>query len=165
MLELEDVMCSFGGLVAVDHCSFEIEEGSITGLIGPNGAGKSTIFNLITGMVPLQGGRINFEGRRLDGIPPHSVARQGIARTFQIPAELGRMTVLENLAVVPADQSGEAMLSALFSVGWVNRQEAKIREMAHQMLQALNLDHLAEELAANLSPGQKKLLELGGALM
>ncbi len=165
MLELEDVMCSFGGLVAVDHCSFEIEEGSITGLIGPNGAGKSTIFNLITGMVPLQAGRINFEGRRLDGIPPHSVARQGIARTFQIPAELGRMTVLENLAVVPADQYGEAMLSALFSVGWVNRQEAKIRETAHQMLQALNLDHLADELAANLSTGQKKLLELGRALM
>ena len=165
MLEIEGAMCSFGGLLAVDHCSFEVEEGSITGLIGPNGAGKSTVFNLITGMIPLQGGRINFEGRRLDGIPPHSIARQGIARTFQIPAEFGRMTVLENLAVVPADQSGEAMLSALFNIGWVNRQEAAIRATAHEMLTALNLDHLADELASNLSTGQKKLLELGRALM
>ncbi len=165
MLEVEDAMCSFGGIVAVDHCSFEVEEGSITGLIGPNGAGKSTVFNLITGMIPLQGGRINFEGRRLDGIPPHSIARQGIARTFQIPAEFGRMTVLENLAVVPAEQSGEAMLSALFNIGWVNRQEAAIRATAHEMLTALNLDYLADELASNLSTGQKKLLELGRALM
>ncbi len=158
-------MCAFGGLRAVDNCSFEVEGGTITGLIGPNGAGKSTIFNLITDMVPLQSGRIFFDGRRLDGIPPHSVARRGVARTFQIPGELGRMTVLENLALVPEGQLGEAMFTSLFAPGVVRRQEERIREQAREVLGLLQLTHLEDELAANLSTGQKKLLEIGRALM
>ena len=158
-------MCAFGGLRAVDNCSFEVEAGTITGLIGPNGAGKSTMFNLITDMVPLQSGRIFFDGRRLDGIPPHSVARRGVARTFQIPGELGRMTVLENLALVPEGQIGEAMFTSLFAPGVVRRQEERVREQAREVLGLLQLTHLEDELAANLSTGQKKLLEIGRALM
>ena len=158
-------MCAFGGLRAVDNCSFEVEAGTITGLIGPNGAGKSTMFNLITDMVPLQNGRIFFDGRRLDGIPPHSVARRGVARTFQIPGELGRMTALENLALVPEGQLGEAMFTSLFAPGVVRRQEERVREQAREVLGLLQLTHLEDELAANLSTGQKKLLEIGRALM
>ena len=158
-------MCAFGGLRAVDNCSFEVEAGTITGLIGPNGAGKSTMFNLITDMVPLQSGRIFFDGRRLDGIPPHSVARRGVARTFQIPGELGRMTVLENLALVPEGQLGEAMFTSLFAPTVVRRQEEQVRDQAREVLGLLQLTHLEEELAANLSTGQKKLLEIGRALM
>ena len=158
-------MCAFGGIRAVDNCSFNVEAGTITGLIGPNGAGKSTMFNLITDMVPLQSGRIFFDGRRLDGIPPHSVARRGVARTFQIPGELGRMTALENLALVPEGQLGEAMFTSLFAPGVVRRQEERVREQAREVLGLLQLTHLEDELAANLSTGQKKLLEIGRALM
>ena len=165
ILKVEGAVCAFGGLRAVDNCSFEVEAGTITGLIGPNGAGKSTMFNLITDMVPLQSGRIFFDGRRLDGIPPHSVARRGVARTFQIPGELGRMTVLENLAVVPEGQIGEAMFTSVFAPSLVRRQEERIREQAREVLELLQLTHLEDELAANLSTGQKKLLEIGRALM
>lgn len=165
MLKIEDLTCSFGGLVAVNHCSFEIQAGTITGLIGPNGAGKSTVFNLISGMVPIQTGRITFNERRIDHLTPHMIARRGIARTFQIPAELGRMTLLENLALVPSHQAGESMLSALFAFRRVKRQENNIQQRALQQLKELNLDHLADELAQNVSTGQKKLLELGRALM
>ena len=165
ILKVEDAVCAFGGLRAVDNCSFEVEAGTITGLIGPNGAGKSTMFNLITDMVPLQSGRIFFDGRRLDGIPPHSVARRGVARTFQIPGELGRMTALENLALVPEGQLGEAMFTSLFAPGVVRRQEERVREQAREVLGLLQLTHLENELAANLSTGQKKLLEIGRALM
>ncbi len=165
ILKVEDAVCAFGGLLAVDNCSFEVEAGTITGLIGPNGAGKSTMFNLITDMVPLQSGRIFFDGRRLDGIPPHSVARRGVARTFQIPGELGRMTALENLALVPEGQLGEAMFTSLFAPGVVRRQEERVREQAREVLGLLQLTHLEDELAANLSTGQKKLLEIGRALM
>ena len=164
-MKVEDAVCAFGGLRAVDNCSFEVEAGTITGLIGPNGAGKSTMFNLITDMVPLQSGRIFFDGRRLDGIPPHSVARRGVARTFQIPGELGRMTALENLALVPEGQLGEAMFTSLFAPMLVRRQEERIRAQAREVLKLLLLDHLEDELAANLSTGQKKLLEIGRALM
>ena len=164
-MKVEDAVCAFGGLRAVDNCSFEVEAGTITGLIGPNGAGKSTMFNLITDMVPLQSGRIFFDGRRLDGIPPHSVARRGVARTFQIPGELGRMTALENLALVPEGQLGEAMFTSLFAPMVVRRQEERIRAQAREVLKLLLLDHLEDELAANLSTGQKKLLEIGRALM
>ena len=165
ILKVENAVCAFGGLRAVDDCSFDVEAGTITGLIGPNGAGKSTMFNLITDMVQLQSGRIFFDGHRLDGIPPHSVARRGVARTFQIPGELGRMTVLENLALVPEGQLGEAMFTSLFAPMVVRRQEAEIREQARGVLELLELTHLEEELAANLSTGQKKLLEIGRALM
>lgn len=165
ILKVEDAVCAFGGLRAVDNCSFEVEAGTITGLIGPNGAGKSTMFNLITDMVPLQSGRIFFDGHRLDGIPSHSVARRGVARTFQIPGELGRMTVLENLALVPEGQLGEAMFTSLFAPRVVSRQEKRIREQAREVLELLQLTHLEDELAANLSTGQKKLLEIGRALM
>jgi len=165
ILALDDVIKEFGGLRAVDHCSFNVEPGTITGLIGPNGAGKSTLFNVITGFMPCTAGRIHFRGHRIDGLRAHAIARRRLTRTFQIPGELRRMTTLENLMLVPAGQSGESLWKA-WALPWrVRSEETRIRERALGVLDTLGLVPLRDELAGNLSTGQKKLLELGRALM
>ena len=165
ILALEGVAREFGGLVAVDNCSFTVEPGTITGLIGPNGAGKSTLFNLITGFIPCTSGRIYFHGDRIDGAPAHTIARRRLTRTFQIPGELRQMTTLENLMLVPEGQSGESLWKAWLLPWRVRSEEIRIQERAMEVLEILGLDGLRDELAGNLSTGQKKLLELGRALM
>ena len=165
ILALNDVVKEFGGLRAVDRCSFTVEPGTITGLIGPNGAGKSTLFNLITGFLPCTAGRIYFQGDRIDRARPHAIAKRQLARTFQIPGELKRMTTMENLMLVPAGQSGESLWKAWVLPWRVRSEEARIRERALDVLETLGLVALRDELAGNLSTGQKKLLELGRALM
>lgn len=165
MLEVKGVIKRFGGVTAVSGCTLSVAEHSITGLIGPNGAGKSTLFHLISGFMRPDAGEIWFRGHRIDGLPAHEVARRGLARTFQIPRELGQMTVLENLMLVPAGQSGESMLRALAGFRRVAREEQAIRDRALRLLETVQLSHLAAEPAANLSVGQKKLLELARAIM
>lgn len=165
MLELDGLTKTFGGLHAVDHCSLKIEEGKITGLIGPNGAGKTTIFNMIAGAMQPTGGRILFQGEDITGLPTHKMFHNGIVRTFQIPHEFGKLTVLENLMVVPEEQTGEKLFLGLFSPGAVARREAEVRKRAEETLEFLTLTHLRDELAQNLSGGQKKLLELGRTMM
>jgi branched-chain amino acid transport system ATP-binding protein len=98
-LEIQDLTKSFGGIQAVDHCTFSVEQGSITALIGPNGAGKTTVFNLITGLIKPDSGKVLFEGREITAKKPNQITRAGISRTFQISRDLGEMTVLENLVV------------------------------------------------------------------
>jgi branched-chain amino acid transport system ATP-binding protein len=109
LLSVEAVTKSFEGLRAVNECSLDVKRGTITGLIGPNGAGKTTLFNIVTGFLKPTSGRIVFAGGRIDGLPPHKVFGRGIVRTFQIPRELKQMTVVENLMLVPAGQSGERL--------------------------------------------------------
>ena len=155
----------FAGVRAVDHCSLTVGEGTITGLIGPNGAGKTTLFNLITGFFRCNAGRIEFNGQRIDRLAPHAIFRKGIVRTFQIPRELRRMTVLENLMVVPGGQLGERMWSPWLVPGRVRKQEGDIEVRALNILELVNLSHLQAEYAGNLSTGQKKLLELARTLM
>jgi branched-chain amino acid transport system ATP-binding protein len=155
----------FGGVRAVDRCSFNVGEGTITGLIGPNGAGKTTIFNLVTGFLKPSSGSIWFLDRRIDGLPPHQVFQQGILRTFQIPRELRRMTVLENLMLVPSGQLGEKVWVSWLRPRHVARQERALRQRSLEVLKFLNLHRLADEYAGNLSTGQKKLLELARTLM
>ena len=104
LLALEDLTRRFGGLTAVNRCSFTIEAGHITGMIGPNGAGKTTIFNMVAGALVPSAGRILFDGEDITGVPTHRLFHRGIVRTFQIPHEFGRLTVLENLMTVPASQ-------------------------------------------------------------
>ena len=165
ILQVQDLTKAFGGLRAVNHCSFVVQPGTITGLIGPNGAGKTTLFNLITGFLNPDGGAIYFQGRRIDGLPPHEIVHRGLLRTFQIPRELKRMTVLENLMVVPPGQTGENVWVSWLLPWRVNRQERAIQRQALEVLDFLRLRPLANEYAGNLSTGQKKLLELARILM
>lgn len=165
MLSVREVCKEFGGIQAVNACSFEVERGSITGLIGPNGAGKTTLFNIVSGFIRPDSGEIWFDGRRIDGLRAHEVARLGLVRTFQIPRELKGMTVLENLMLVAREQRGERLWHAWFSPRAVLRQEEATRAKAEKVLEFLELKRLAHEFAGNLSVGQKKLLELARGLM
>ncbi|WP_115863807.1 ABC transporter ATP-binding protein [Halorussus litoreus] len=233
ILDVEDLRKTFGGITAVDGATFEVEEGTITGLIGPNGAGKTTTFNLISGFYTPDGGEIRYRGTDLQGIMrpsdaeqgiwmsasgltfggagiavvasggasalalggaalvgagmgaglyqieerlkdryvdfahnrPFRVSQAGLSRTFQITRELQGMTVLENLMLAPQDQPGENLANAWFRRKAVANAEEDVREEASTMLEFLELDHLADEQAGNLSGGQRKLLELGRVLM
>lgn len=149
----------------MDNCSFRIQKGTITGLIGPNGAGKSTLFNIMAGFIKPDSGGILLDGEDVTGTPPHSLFHKGVVRTFQIPHEFDRMTVIENLMIVPPDQAGEQVIKNLFLWGKIRKQEIEIRRKAEGVLDFLNLAHLKNELAGNLSGGQKKLLELGRTMM
>ena len=165
ILEVLDAVKDFGGVRAVDHCSLDVMPGSITGLIGPNGAGKTTLFNLVSGAVPLTEGRIVFDGRSIGGMKMHQTFALGLMRTFQIPREMKRMTVMENLMVVPGRQTGEHIWASWFTPWRVAQEERRIEEKASEVLEFVRLSHLANEYAGNLSTGQKKLLELGRTLM
>ena len=165
MLVVENVSKSFSGLWAVDNCSLKISERSITGIIGPNGAGKSTLFNIIAGFAKPTSGRVLLGDRDVTTMAAHQRFHQGLVRTFQIPREFGRMTVLENLLLVPPQQLGENLLISWMRWQRVLAQEDNLRQKAKDVLAWLNLSHLQDELAQGLSGGQKKLLELGRALM
>lgn len=165
ILAVEGLVKRFGGLTAVDGCSFEIAKGSITGLVGPNGAGKTTTFNIISGdMAPTSGG-VRFDGADVTGVPTHRLFHRGLVRTFQIPQEYRRMTARENLMVAAAGQSGEQLFPAWLQRRRVAKEEADVRRRADDALAFLNLAHVADELAGNLSGGQKKLLEIGRTMM
>ena len=165
ILEVRDLVKDFGGVRAVDHCTLWIMPGAITGIIGPNGAGKTTLFNLVSGATAPTSGQIFFGGRRIDGLELHQTFGLGIMRTFQIPREMKRMTVLENLMLVPAPQSGERIWASWLTPRKVAREERRIEAQALEVLELLSFSHLANEYAGNLSGGQKKLLELGRTLM
>lgn len=165
MITVENVTKQFEGLRAVDDCSLSVPAGAITGIIGPNGAGKSTLFNVIAGFHRPDSGRILLDGEDVTGLPPHRLFHKGLVRTFQIPHEFSRMTVRENLMLVPPRQSGEWVHNALFRPGLVRRHERAVRDRADDVLEFLQISHVADELAGNLSGGQKKLLELGRTMM
>jgi branched-chain amino acid transport system ATP-binding protein len=165
ILEVQDLVKDFGGLRAVNRCSFTVQQGMITGLIGPNGAGKTTVFNLITGFYRPDSGRIIFNEEEITGLPPHRVFHKKVCRTFQIPREFGEMTVLENLMLVPPGQLGERLWGPLFLPWQVRRQETAIWDKALEILEFVELAGLKNEYAKTLSGGQKKLLELARTMM
>jgi branched-chain amino acid transport system ATP-binding protein len=165
MLRVSEISKEFGGVKAVDGVSFNLSPDRITGLIGPNGAGKTTLFNLIAGALRPSGGSVEFEGRRIDGRPPHAVFAAGIARTFQIPRPFAAMTVLENLMVAPQRQSGERFWRNWLGPRRVAAEEGAHREQARGLLAFMGLEKHANEPARVLSGGQRKLLELARALM
>lgn len=165
MLVIENLSKSFGGLRAVDQCSFSVQTGTITGLIGPNGAGKTTVFNLLTGFFRPDGGSVLLQDMDITGLPPYRIFQKGIARTFQIPREFKEMTVMENLMLAPIAQSGERLLDPFLRPRRVHRQELTIAKRASQVLEFVGLDDLRDDLAGNLSGGQKKLLELAKTMM
>jgi branched-chain amino acid transport system ATP-binding protein len=164
-ISLQRISKSFGGLRAVDNCSFDVNRGSITGLIGPNGAGKTTVFNMIAGFLKPTSGQILFDGQDVTGLSAEKLFHLGIVRTFQIPHEFKRMTVLENLMLVPPAQSGENLFNAWLRWPRVRQEEHQVRERANEVLEILKITHIRDELAGQISGGQKKLLELGRTMM
>ncbi len=165
ILEIHKVSKSFGGSYAVQNCNLELETGLISGLIGPNGAGKSTLFNIVAGVHQPDHGSVRLNGVDVTGLPAHEMFSHGVLRTFQIPHEYSNMTTIENLTMVPALQQGENLFNALFRPSIFNAQEIELKEKALEVLEFLGLAHVRNELAGNLSGGQKKLLELGRTLM
>jgi branched-chain amino acid transport system ATP-binding protein len=165
ILEVRDLVKTFGGLLVLNHCSFQVRRGTITGLIGPNGAGKTTLFNVLTGFIKPEGGQVLFKSRDITGLASHQIFHHGLCRTFQIPREFREMTVLENLMLTPRGQLGERLRYPWFRPSLVRQQEAEIRDKALEVLAAVRLISLRDEYARNLSGGQKKLLELARAMM
>jgi branched-chain amino acid transport system ATP-binding protein len=159
-LVVEGLYKHFGGVVAVDKCSFRALKGQVTGLIGPNGAGKSTAIDLISGFKLPDAGTIFFEGTAIQGLPPHRISRMGLIRTFQTPREWSNLTVLENVLLARWNPKREALWRSLTGPGRVQRLTSKSEHSrAREMLIELGLDKLASERAGNLSGGQKRLLE------
>ena len=165
MITVENISKNFGGIHAVNDVSLQIAPGSITGLIGPNGAGKTTLFNVIAGLYAPSQGRVFLDGEDITGLAPHELFAKGLLRTFQIAHEFSTLTVRENLMTVPGGQSGERLVDAWFRPGKVRDEEAGFRERAADVIDFLQLGEVADELAGNLSGGQKKLLELGRTMM
>tara|TARA_B100000989_G_C19494552_1_gene451383 strand:- start:424 stop:1209 length:786 start_codon:yes stop_codon:yes gene_type:complete len=165
ILDISQLSKNFGGISAVKDCSLKIKRGSITGIIGPNGSGKSTLFNMIAGSLKPNNGRVLFNNEDITGLPSYDLFSKGILRTFQIAHEFSNLTVIENLMMVPSNQSGEKLINALLFRKKFQTEEVQIRNKAYEVAEFLNLKHLANELAGNLSGGQKKLLELGRTMM
>lgn len=160
----DGVKRTFGGLTAVDVDHLEIPRGAITALIGPNGAGKTTLFNLLTGFDKPNAGTWSYDGRDLAHVPAHKVARLGLVRTFQLTKALGRLTVMDNMKLGQQGHVGERFWHSLIPALW-RRQDAETEQRAERLLVKFKLDAKRDDLAAGLSGGQKKLLEMARALM
>jgi branched-chain amino acid transport system ATP-binding protein len=165
MIVVENLHKRFGGVHAVNDASLHIKTGSITGLIGPNGAGKTTLFNCIAGHYKPTSGRVLLDGEDITGLEPHELFNKGVLRTFQLAHEFSSLTVRENLMMVPGDQAGESLMNVWFNKDRVRADEQRVREKADEVIDFLEIGHVANELAGNLSGGQKKLLELGRTMM
>lgn len=165
MIRTDGLHMHFGGIRAVNGVSLEIPRGKITGLIGPNGAGKTTFFNVVAGHHKPTAGHVYLDGEDVTGLTAHELFDRGLLRTFQIAHEFSTLTVRENLMMVPSGQPGEQLWNAWFRAGQVQSREIDIQQQAEEVLDFLQITHVAHELAGNLSGGQKKLLELGRTMM
>lgn len=157
LLEVANLSKRFGGVVAVDDCSLSVAQGGITGLIGPNGSGKTTVFNLVTGFIPSDSGEVRFKSQSITKLGPDRIYALGVGRTFQLARIFPRLTTLENM-LVPVRRRG---LRALLSHG----QWGHERDRAMEMLEFMEIGHVAGTLGGALSYGQRKLLELAAVMM
>ena len=161
----KNLTAGYGGVDIIKDVNLEVNEGEIVVIVGPNGAGKTTLFNTIAGLYDPDEGNIILNNEDISFLKPHELFAKGVLRTFQIAHEFSTLTVLENLMMVPPNQFGEKLSYALLSNAKVKQQEEEIRQKAIEVINFLNLSHLTQELAGNLSGGQKKLLELGRTMM
>jgi len=164
MLEVRSLTKRFGGLVAVNGVSFEVNEGEILGMIGPNGAGKTTVFNMLTGIYRPDEGSIRLDGRELVGLRPHAITALGIARTFQTIRLFPNLTVMENVMAGQHCRTRAGVADALFRSRLFHREERAVLEEAQRQLEFMGLADLAEELARNLPYGLQRRLEIARAL-
>jgi branched-chain amino acid transport system ATP-binding protein len=164
MLKLEKVTIRFGGLVAVNEVDAEVPRGAIFGLIGPNGAGKTTLFNIISGVYAPTSGKVIFEGKEIQGIPPFKVNKLGIARTYQNINLFKQMTVLENVMVGCHTKSRSGLASAVLRTRRQREEELAVREKSLEILRSMDLDAKADFKASNLSYGEQRRLEISRAL-
>ncbi len=160
MLEISNVSKNFGGLMALDQVNLQLEQNNIYGLIGPNGAGKTTLFNLTTGLLPVSGGSIQFQGQELTSLHPHQIARLGIARTFQNIRLFASMTVIENVLVAQNIRTQSGITSLLP----INHREDSFRKEAESLLQQMGLWQKNKEKSSSLAYGEQRRLEIARAL-
>jgi ABC-type branched-subunit amino acid transport system ATPase component len=165
LLEIKDLRHRFGGVTALDGADLSVEAGRITGLIGPNGAGKTTLFNAVTGALRPHAGSVYFDATDVTGWRPDRLAGIGLSRTFQIARGLAQLTVIENLMLYGKHQPGETFSSAVMRGAATREREEELRRQAIAVARELDLLQVGDERAIDLSGGQKKLLELGRALM
>jgi ABC-type branched-subunit amino acid transport system ATPase component len=165
LLELKGLRRAFYGLEVLRGVDFTVSGGGITGLIGPNGAGKTTLFNVVSGLVPAGAGSILFDGREIAGSSPDVVSRAGLVRTFQVARGFPKLSVFQHLMLYGRDQPGESLWQAIIGTKAAREREAALAERAWEIAKFLRLDRLIDNPATALSGGQKKLLEIGRALM
>ncbi len=165
LLSATGLVKNFGGVRAVDEAEIVVAQGSITGLIGPNGAGKTTLFNLLSNFIHPDQGRVQLRGEPIEHLQPHEIAQRGMVRTFQVARVLSRLSVLENMLLAAQKQTGENFWNTWFQGRRIAREERQLREKALMILESVGLAHMAQEYAGALSGGQRKLLEMGRALM
>ena len=165
MLVARDVHRHFEGMRAVDGVSIDVPKGQITGLIGPNGAGKSTFLAVLAGTLPATSGTIVFEGEDITKLPTYTRARRGIVRTFQLPSEFAKLTVLENLLVAAPNNRGDSLFGALMGKRYWIDDERRIVDQARALLKRFGMSAKESDYAGTMSGGQKRLIEIMRALM
>ena len=164
LLQIHKMTHRFGGLRAVHNYDVEIRSGQIRGLIGPNGAGKTTIFNLITGIYTPTEGDIIFDGKKINGLPPHRIASTGLGRTFQNMLLWRHMTVLEHVKMAHYSKIRYGLVGAFFGTPKRHREEADIEERSHNLLDMMGIRHLADQVVVNLPYGAQRRVEMARAL-
>src|SRR5579864_8130770 len=164
ILEVRDLVKRYGGVRAVDAVTFTVARGAITGLIGPNGAGKSTALNVIGGFLSPDGGRVIFDGEDVTGWPMHRLARRGLVRTFQLARVFGGLTAIENLMVAAPAQRGETLLGVLLGRPYWMADERRLLGESQDMMRSFGMEPKTDDLARNLSGGQRRAVEIMRAL-
>ena len=164
LIQVQELTKRFGGLVAVDAISFDVEAGQIFTIIGPNGAGKSTLFKLITAFVRPTSGRVIFDGNDITGLPAHVIARKGVVRTFQETTIFREMTVLENVVVAHHLESRASSLGFVFNSRQARKDEAAFQESAARIVDELGLSRVKDEVARNLPHGYLRGLGIAVAM-
>jgi len=165
LLRIREVSKHFGGVYAVNGVSLDIKSGSIWGLVGPNGSGKTTLFNTVLGLFRPDEGTIYFDGKCISNLAPHEIYALGLVNAFQLPRLFPGLSVLDNMLVAARGHQGDRLLNSLFLRRSWQRQEAELADKAMEVLELLQLEHLAFSQAGKLSGGQRKLLEVGRGLM
>lgn len=164
ILEVRNLRKEFGGLVAVNDVSFQVEPGQIRAIIGPNGAGKTTLYNLISKFLVPTSGEIIYKQKRIDTLPPYKIANLGISRTFQNLQVMNNMTVLENVMIGYHSKLKHGLLSSAFRLGRFKREEKETIQVAKEKLSFVGLEAKANRLASDLSFGEQRLVEFARAL-